>query len=141
MRVLVTGSHKRSDRTFVYDKLDRLHAFRPISAIIQGGAKHVDAVAASWSWDRLRQRSDEYKADWDQFGDPAGPIRNTRMLVEGKPDVVMAFWGESGTANMVNQTIAAIEKHKAQIALIDWRRTGQPMLIVPIPHMLDGFEP
>jgi hypothetical protein len=31
----------------------------------------------------------------------AGPIRNQRMLVEGKPDLVVAFPGGKGTAGMV----------------------------------------
>lgn len=33
----------------------------------------------------------------------AGPIRNSRMLREGKPDLVLAFPGHGGTADMVKQ--------------------------------------
>lgn len=37
----------------------------------------------------------------------AGHIRNTQMLVECKPDLVVAFEGGKGTANMVRQAEAA----------------------------------
>ena len=37
------------------------------------------------------------------YGKAAGPIRNQQMLDEGKPDVVIAFPGASGTADMINR--------------------------------------
>ena len=49
---------------------------------------------------------EEFKADWDKFGRAAGPIRNAQMLREGKPDLVVAFPGGRGTANMVAQAKA-----------------------------------
>lgn len=68
--------------------------------VIAGGAQGADALAADWAminWTGY----EEYKADWDKHGKAAGPIRNRRMLVEGKPDLVIAFPGGKGTANMV----------------------------------------
>jgi len=49
-----------------------------------------------------------YPADWKRYGYKAGPIRNKQMLVEGKPDVVLAFPRGSlsetrGTKDMVKQ--------------------------------------
>lgn len=43
----------------------------------------------------------EFPADWDRYGKRAGMIRNQRMLDEGKPNLVIAFPGGPGTANMV----------------------------------------
>lgn len=40
-------------------------------------------------------------------GKAAGPIRNQRMLDEGKPDLVVAFPGGRGTADMVRRAKAA----------------------------------
>ena len=37
----------------------------------------------------------------------AGPRRNARMLAEGKPDLVVAFPGGRGTADMVSKARAA----------------------------------
>lgn len=51
-----------------------------------------------------------YPADWS-IGRAAGPIRNKRMIVEGKPDLVVAFHDSLETSrrtrNMINQAISA----------------------------------
>lgn len=68
--------------------------------IISGGARGVDTVAIDWAvvnWLTFV----EFSADWSRYGKAAGYIRNKHMLTEGKPDVVVAFPGGKGTANMV----------------------------------------
>lgn len=47
-----------------------------------------------------------FPADWS-LGKKAGPIRNRKMIEKGKPDLVVAFEGGRGTANMVEQARAA----------------------------------
>jgi hypothetical protein len=75
--------------------------------IICGGARGADRHAADWAYIRGLP-VEEYPADWDRHGKAAGPIRNQRMLDEGKPDAVFAFvdkpLAESrGTADMVRR--------------------------------------
>jgi hypothetical protein len=54
----------------------------------------------------LKRDADFWKAAfWRAVA--AGPIRNARMLEEGKPDIVIAFPGGRGTANMIEQAHAA----------------------------------
>lgn len=48
-----------------------------------------------------------FRADWEQCGRQAGPLRNARMLAEGRPDAVIAFPGGKGTADMVRKARAA----------------------------------
>jgi hypothetical protein len=45
--------------------------------------------------------------DWKRLGTAAGPARNAKMLRDGKPDMVIAFKGGRGTANMVKQATEA----------------------------------
>lgn len=74
--------------------------------IIAGAAKGVDSVAIDWAvvnWCMY----EEYWADWNKHGKAAGHIRNKQMIDEGKPDLVIAFPGGRGTANMVSQARAA----------------------------------
>ena len=40
---------------------------------------------------RLGLRTEPYPANWRQHGKAAGPMRNTRMLEDGKPELVFAF--------------------------------------------------
>jgi hypothetical protein len=48
-----------------------------------------------------------YEADWESHGRAAGPIRNAKMLIEGKPDYVIAFPGGYGTLDMKKKAIKA----------------------------------
>lgn len=41
-------------------------------------------------------------ADWATYGKRAGMLRNAAMLELHKPDLVVAFRGGRGTANMVS---------------------------------------
>ena len=44
----------------------------------------------------------EVSAEWDKFGKLAGPKRNKKILESYKPEILIAFPGGAGTANMVN---------------------------------------
>lgn len=86
--------------------LDRAHASRPIKMLIHGAARGADTLAAEWAAAR-GVTAEAYPANWDLHGRSAGPIRNRRMLRKGKPDVVIAFPGGAGTADMIRQAKAA----------------------------------
>lgn len=105
MRVLVCGGRDYGDRRSVYSELDRLYAQHPI-VLIAGGARGVDNLAADWAAARSVPKM-IYNADWERHGKAAGPIRNQRMIDEGKPDLVVAFPGGRGTADMVKRAKAA----------------------------------
>ena len=114
MKILVCGGHDCNNYEFVRNTLDRIMEERgcvgkhgPIDSrdpitLIHGGAKGVDLLADQWAvvnWLHM----EEYKADWDKHGLAAGPIRNQRMIDEGKPDLVIAFPGGRGTADMIKR--------------------------------------
>lgn len=102
MRLLVAGGRDFSDREQLYRVLDQLHAETPLTALIHGAARGADTLAASWA--RVRQVAVvPCPADWCKYGRSAGPIRNLSMLCEHAPDMVLAFPGGHGTANMVSQ--------------------------------------
>lgn len=73
--------------------------------IISGMATGADTVAAEFARD-MRLKLDPYpisEAEWAKYGRSAGPRRNRRMIVEGKPNIVLAFNGGPGTRNMIQQ--------------------------------------
>ena len=98
MRLLVCGGRDYRNRPLLFDTLDsRIGA---IHLIISGGASGADDLATEWA----RARCVPYMvfpANWEKYGNRAGPMRNLQMLMEGKPDFVLAFPGGKGTANMV----------------------------------------
>lgn len=100
MRALVCGGRDYSDRRSLYGALDKLHSDHLITALIAGGARGADSLAADWAGMRSIPAT-IYNADWEAHGRKAGPIRNQRMLDDGKPDLVVAFPGGKGTADLV----------------------------------------
>lgn len=127
MRVLVCGSRTFNDEKKLKEVLDELD----ITTIIEGEAKGADTLA--------RHYAEEHNIDvipfpvqWDKHGKSAGPIRNRQMLVEGKPELVVAFLGpvaiaeftsglsdskySRGTKNMIDQaTKAGVPVHVVDI--------------------------
>jgi len=103
VRVLVCGGRDYSDIERVYAVLDGIHYKTPIKCIIEGGAKGADYLACRWSAARGLDEHARFNADWTVHGKAAGPIRNQKMVDEGKPDLVVAFPGGSGTADMVRR--------------------------------------
>lgn len=102
MRVLVCGGRGYRNRELVFRTLDHLHKVRGITFLIQGVANGADYLA--WQWcDERGVRCGSYPANWDDHGKAAGAIRNQEMLDEGKPDLVIAFKGGRGTADMVRR--------------------------------------
>ncbi len=82
--------------------LNYYHSQRPFSVVIHGNAPGADSLAGEWA--RARGVPVEaYPAEWDLYGRAAGHLRNRQMLDEGEPDIVIAFPGGRGTADMKKQ--------------------------------------
>lgn len=110
MRVLVCGGRKFYDKALLKKTLDEIHSKTPITCLIQGGAGGADWLAKHWATaygGLTKEQQQEYKADWNAYGNSAGPIRNGVMLKLGKPDLVVAFKGGDGTADMVRKAKSA----------------------------------
>lgn len=102
MRVLVCGGRNYSDMDRVNAVLDKLNREAGIDHLIQGGANGADKLAMDWAYFR-NVPFQTFKADWENYGTMAGPLRNQLMLDQGEPDVVIAFAGGRGTADMVKK--------------------------------------
>ena len=106
MKVLVCGGRDYSDRRSLYETLDTMHFANPIKQIIAGGANGADMLAADWA--QMRGVGlHTFRAEWETHGKKAGPLRNQKMLDEGKPELVVAFPGGRGTADMVRRARTA----------------------------------
>lgn len=106
MKVLVCGGRDFPSPAQVWTALDALHAEHGFTALMQGGAPGADRMASEWAATKPEIQRYVCHAEWDKYGKAAGPKRNARML-EWKPDLVVAFSGGRGTANMIAQAEAA----------------------------------
>jgi hypothetical protein len=110
MKVIICGGRDFTDRGHAFRTLNKLHAERPITCVIEGAQrtrdKHTREIIGGADYWGMRWAKRNtipcitVKADWDKHGNAAGPIRNNKMA-EMKPDLVIAFKGGNGTADMV----------------------------------------
>lgn len=104
MIVVVTGGRDFTDATLVDRALSHVHRETPIRLLIHGDCRGADRTCEAWAIENGIETK-AMPADWKNEGRAAGPLRNGRMLNE-KPDLVVAFPGGRGTANMMNQTLS-----------------------------------
>ena len=119
MRAIVCGGRDYDHKETVFKTLSEIG----VTFLIEGGASGADATAADWAL-LFNVPSRRFNADWSAHGRAAGPIRNRQMLEEGKPDIVVAFPGGRGTANMIKQA----------------RKAGVEVLKSPPPHQRKGIS-
>lgn len=103
-KILICGSRHWTNRDAIHRELESLRGQQV--TVIEGGCRGADRLAAVTA-PTFGFAVEEYQAAWRIHGHAAGPIRNTKMLVEGKPDEVWAFHEDlrrsKGTADMVRQ--------------------------------------
>lgn len=118
MRVLVCGGRDFKDIKLLNDSLSKFRRERGLDVVIEGDAPGADRMAGYWAR-KNRIHNEKFAADWDDLVTPpvvirkrpdgskynaaAGPVRNEKMLVSGRPDVVIAFRGGTGTADMIKR--------------------------------------
>lgn len=112
-KVIVCGGRNFNDVPLLWRTLDRIaHNYGGIKRIIDGASddvtgpyKGADYWANQWA---IASGIPTHRchAEWKIHGKSAGPIRNQAMLNE-KPDLVVAFPGGYGTADMVRRARAA----------------------------------
>lgn len=114
MCILVTGGRYFADERLLRDTLDTLHTFNGVTELIHGHCSGADTLADKWATELDTIHIVRCPADWKRYGRAAGPIRNREML-ELRPDLVIAFPGGKGTADMVRQSrLAGIEVQTVQ---------------------------
>jgi hypothetical protein len=123
VRLLVCGSRDWTERLPVLYEIKTLAP----DVLIHGDATGADRIAAGLARELGGVESIAFPADWARDGRAAGPIRNGRMLRDGKPDrglafgalwrlatredrsfgVVAAWWKHTGTGDMVWRLLRA----------------------------------
>lgn len=95
---LVCGGRTFNDYDLVCSVLDRLLLYR----IVEGGAQGADLLGRKYAQEHMLSYM-TFPAQWAKYGKSAGPRRNKQMLEEGGVNLIVAFPGGMGTANMIRQ--------------------------------------
>ena len=101
---IVCGGRLFQDRELMHDALSDLlmRQHGHLDTIVHGGASGADYLAGEWG-KRNGYQVIVFEANWKQHGKAAGPIRNSLMLELAKPELVVAFPGGRGTADMIRK--------------------------------------
>lgn len=102
--VLVCGGRDYTNYPILFPILEDIISVN--DTVIHGNAIGADFLTKCWAIHNSRKQV-PYPADWGKHKLAAGPIRNKQMLEEGKPDLVIAFPGGKGTANMIKIALEA----------------------------------
>lgn len=105
-RVLVCGGRDFKDAALVDRALSSVSRKHGFLHVIHGGARGADKLADTWACENGCDIS-EFPANWKADGNAAGPIRNQRMLDDSDPQLVVAFPGGKGTADMIRRARSA----------------------------------
>lgn len=117
-RVLVCGGVTFDDRDYLFRTMDAIDAREEFGLLINGNARGGDKLSSLWAQERgYGSRILTYNAKWNVHKRSAGPIRNRQMLEQGQPTRVVAFRGNRGTKNMLDQSST-------------WRRKVNPGLVI-----------
>lgn len=108
-RVIIAGGRFFNKPSFLKSKMDSVlrNVAKPI-VVISGHCtdKEGNCIGADhWGEEYAKERGfglETYPADWNKYGDAAGPIRN-REMAKKKIDAVAVFWdGKSrGSRSMI----------------------------------------
>jgi hypothetical protein len=106
LKILICGCRKWSNYDSILAVVKGLIKNYGEVVIVEGECSGADILA--------RQAAIEccvpfrgYPAEWNRYGNAAGPIRNQQMIDEEHPDMCIAFHpflpGSKGTKDMVNK--------------------------------------
>ena len=106
MKLMVTGSRKITDKSYIFKCLNSVFKLKKFNLLIHGGARGVDSIAEQWAKkkgiDILR-----FIPNWNSYGISAAVKRNSTMA--DVCDFGVAIWdGES------KGTIDAMQKLKSR---------------------------
>lgn len=112
-RLLICGDRE-------WDDIESIRLFvlevKP-SVIIQGMCRGADLLARQVAIEEDIPFED-YPADWEKHKKAAGPIRNSQMLKEGKPDRVGAFHDNIDKSRGTKDMIKKAEKAGVKVTLV-----------------------
>jgi hypothetical protein len=101
-RIAVTGGRNYDNKLVVFNTLDDyVSNIKDTILLMHGGCTGADQLAKEWA--RLRGiHNAEVEALFNYYGPIGGPKRN-KMIIDMAPNILIAFPGGKGTANMLKQ--------------------------------------
>lgn len=114
MRYLFCGDRNWQSPYWIWRRIQQLPEG---SVVIEGEQKGADRLSRIYAEARGLE-VEKYEAQWE-IGPVAGPLRNTKMLDEGKPDVVIAFHNDIAKSKGTKDCIRRALERNIPVILCD----------------------
>lgn len=91
--------------------------------VIEGEANGADSIAARWAEEASKTYPvglQRFYPDWETYGRRAGYLRNVRMLEEGKPGLVLAFFSSPERSRGTDMMVKLATEAGVKV----WEHTG-----------------
>ncbi len=100
--LLVCGGRHWRNRHLTFKVLDRARTGFNVRLVVSGGRPGADKLTSDWA-DARNIPKLVLTANREKLARSTGPHLHQRMLDDGRPDMVIAFPGGRGTADMVQR--------------------------------------
>jgi len=114
LRLLVCGDRHWSDYETIFNTIASLGK---VDVVIVGDADGADRLARRAA-SGLGILTRMFIAEWKKYGKGAGPIRNRRMIKEGKPNLVVAFHNDLSKSKGTRDTVELARKFGIPVRLV-----------------------
>lgn len=114
VRVLVCGDRNWTDIDTIRRVLDSIPN---LELVIEGESTGADTLARNVARE-MGVFVLPVRADWPKYKKAAGPIRNRRMIEEGKPNLVVAFHNDLSKSKGTRNTVELARKFGIPVKLV-----------------------
>jgi hypothetical protein len=134
MRILVCGDRHWKNYRVILHVLSEVTRPYVLPLVIDGAAPGADSLghkAARF----LGCPTKRFPADWSTYGKAAGPIRNSQMLREGKPHLVLAFHNDLKNSKGTKDMVTKAKKAGVPVRIFREKKTRQNL---PLSEFLNN---
>ena len=123
LRLLVCGDRNWSDYETIFNTIVYLGK---VDVMIVGDATGADDLARRAAKALGIFTYPPFVAEWGIYGKGAGPIRNRRMIEEGKPNLIVAFHNDLSNSKGTQNTVELARKFGIPVKLVKSPRGSPP---------------
>ncbi len=115
MKVIIAGDREFTDYFKLCNWMTAISRMWLISEVVSGEARGADTMGERWA-EEYDIPVKAFPADWERYGNTAGPLRNAQMGDYGNALVAFVAPDSKGTVNMMKIM----------------RDFGKPSIVIPV---------
>lgn len=105
MRLLICAGRHYADSRLCRQALDAFQCLHEVRVVIHGGNQSLGAHIEDWARE-IGAHLIRYPPNWQRHGKQAERLRNSFMLADSRPDIVLALPGGADTEELLGQAKA-----------------------------------